>query len=341
MSLDVLKEDLKNNKIRTLYLFYGPEDYLMKHYANSIEKSLLTEDLKSLNKVVLEGKVEINKVRDNCETMPIFSDRKVVIVKNSGLFKPAKKAGDSTKKGKPANDDLTLLLQDLPSYVCLIFYEQEIDKRIKAIDAIKKNGLIVEFAYQKPDELIKWVIKRFKAAGVDIDMATASRLVENCEQGMTDILNEVEKLSAYLGGKNKVTLQDIEKVCTKSIKSRVFDLTDAIAEKNSTRALNLLNDMVVLKEPVPKILFMIARQFRQILQVKLLHSEGLNNGDIASKLGLTPFIAGKILKQAGSFSVERLKKAMGTCLEFDIAVKTGKLEDMTAAELLIIEFSRK
>ena len=341
MSLDILKEDLKNNKIRALYLFYGPEDYLMKHYADSIEKSLLTADLKALNKVVLEGKADINKLRDNCETMPIFSERKVVIVKNSGLFKPAKKAGDTAKKGKPANDDLSLLLQDLPPHVCLIFYEQEIDKRLKALDAIKKHGLIVEFAYQRPDELVKWVTKRLRAAGVEIDLATASRLVENCEQGMTEILNEVEKLIAYLGGKDRVTLQDIEKVCTKSIKSRVFDLTDAIAEKNSSRALNLLNDMVVLKEPVPKILFMIARQFRQILQVKLLHNEGSNNGEIASKLGLAPFIVGKILKQAGSFSVERLKAAMETCLEFDIAVKTGRLEDMTAAELLIIEFSRK
>ncbi len=340
MSLDILKDDLKNNKIRTLYLFYGPEEYLKKHFADSIEKSLLTADLKALNKVVLEGKAEISRITDHCETLPVFSERKLVIVKNSSLFKPGKKTADTAKKGKPAKDDLSALLQDLPAHVCLIFYEQEIDKRIKAVDVIKKQGLIVEFAYQKPDELTRWVIKRFRAAGAEIDQATASRLVENCEQGMTEILNEVEKLTAYLGGKQKVSFEDIEKVCTKSIKSRVFDLTDAISEKNSSKALKLLNDMVILKEPVPKILFMIARQFRQILQVKLLHAEGSNNGEIASKLGLTPFIAGKILKQAGSFSVERLKKAMEECLEFDIAVKTGKLEDMTAAQLLIIEFSR-
>lgn len=339
MSLEILKDDLKNNKIRSLYLFYGPEEYLKRHYIDSIEKSLLSEDLKALNKVVLEGKVELNRILDNCETLPIFSDRKVVIVKNSGLFKPSKKAGDTAKKGKSANDDLSAILQDLPSHVCLVFYEQEIDKRIKAIDVIKKHGLVVEYAYQKPEELVKWVIKRFRASSRDIDMATASRLVETCEQGMTEILNEVEKLLAYLGDKQKVTIQDIEMVCTKSIKSRVFDLTDAIAGKNSSKALMLLNDMVVLKEPIPKILFMIARQFRQILQVKLLHNEGLNMGEIASKLGLAPFVAGKILKQAGSFTVERLKKAMETSLEFDIAVKTGKINDMTAAELLIIEFS--
>ncbi len=340
MSLDILKEDLKTNRIGKLYLFYGPEEYLKKYYADSIEEKLISEDLKALNKVVLEGKTEIGRIIDNCETLPVFSDRKLVIVKNSGLFKPSKKAGDTAKKGKGGNEELAALLQDLPGHVCLIFYENEVDKRIKAVDAIKKNGLVVEFGYQKPDELVRWVIRRFKAAGKEMDMVTASQLVESSEQGMTELLNEAEKLMSYLGDRQKVTPQDIDKVCTKSIKSRVFDLTDAIAEKDSSKALRVFNDMLVLKEPVPKILFMIARQFRQILHVKLLHKEGSNTGEIASQLSMTPYIAGKILKQAGSFSVDRLKKAMETSLEFDIAVKTGKLEDVAAAEMLIIEFSK-
>ena len=341
MSVDILKDDIKNNRIKSLYLFYGPEDYLMRHYTGLMEKSLLSEDLKTLNRVVLEGKAEINKIRDNCETMPVFSDRKMVIVKNSGLFKPAKKASETTsKKGKSSGDDLTQLLKDLPDHVCLIFLEQEIDKRLKAVlDTVKKHGLLVEFAFQKPEDLVKWVVKKMRSAGVEIDISTASRLVENCEQGMTEIQNEVEKLVAYLEGNGKATIKDVEKVCTKSIKSKVFDLTDAISEKNSTRALKLLNYMVVLKEPIPKILFLIARQFRQILQVKLLQAEGKNTGEIASKLGLMPFIAGKLLKQASGFKVEGLKEAMEICLEYDIAVKTGRLEDRTAAELLIIEFS--
>jgi DNA polymerase III, delta subunit len=340
MSLDILKEDIKNKKIRKLYLFYGPEEFLKRFYTDSIEKILLTDDLKALNRVVFEGKIEVNAIIDNCETMPVFSDRKVVIVRNSGLFKPQKKAGSEEKKSKPKKDDISDFLADLPPHVCLIFYENEVDKRVKVIDVIKKQGLVVEFAYQKPEELVRWVVKKLKASGKEIDMATAAQLVENSEQGMTEILNEVEKLTSYLGDKQRVTMQEIEKVCTKSIKSRVFDLTDAIAAKNTRKAMMLLNDMVILKEPIPKIMFMIARQFRQILQVKLLHESGASNGEIASKLGMMPFIVGKVIKQAESFPASDLKKAMETCLELDLAVKTGRLEDRIAAELLIIGFSR-
>lgn len=341
MSLDLLKDDIKNKKIRKLYLFFGPEDFLKKYYAESLEKLLLSEDMKAMNKIVLEGKQELGKLTDYCETLPVFSDRKLVIVRNSGLFK-SKKKGDENKKtkSKPQNDDLTVFLQDLPEHVCLVFYESEVDKRLKTLEVIRKNGLVVEFEYQKPDELARWITRKLKACGREIDQITAARLVETCEQGMTEILNEIDKLTAYTEGRVKITPEDIEQVCTKSIKSRIFDLTDAIAGKRNSRALALLNDMIILKEPVPKILFMIARQFRQILQVKLLHEDGCSIDEIASRMSISPYIAGKIHKQASSFALQRLKKAVEASLELDLAVKTGRLEDRMAAELMIIEFSK-
>lgn len=341
MSLELLKDDIKNKKVRKLYLFFGPEEFLKKYYLDSLEKILLSDAYKSLNRVVLEGKQDIGKLTDYCETLPVFSERKLIIVRNSGLFKSKKKDGEA-KKGKPQsqNDELSILLQDLPDHVCLVFYEPEVDKRLKALEAVKKNGLVVEFEYQKPDELVRWVSRKFKSSGRDIHSDTAAKLVEYCEQGMTEILNEIEKLLAYTQGQKEITPEDIEKVCTKSIKSRIFDLTDAIAEKQSSKALGLLNDMILLKEPVPKILFMIARQFRQILQVRLLKDEGCGLSEIATRMGMPSFIAGKILKQASNFSPAKLKKAVETSLELDIAVKTGKLQDRTAVELLLIEFSK-
>lgn len=339
MSLDLLKEDLKKNNIRSLYLFYGQEEYLKKYYLDRIEGCLLTEDLKALNKVVMEGKPEIGKIIDNCETLPVFAEKRLVVVKNSGFFKSKKGKGDS-----PAASSNTLLkcLQDVPSHTCLVFYEAEIDKRMKQLlDAFKNNGLVVEFPYSKPDELVRWVIRRIKASGKDIDMAAASMIVENCEQGMTEIGNEIDKLMDFTANRELVKLEDVEAVCTKSIKSRIFDLTDAISEKNGTKALKVVNDMTILKEPMQKILFMITRQFRQILQIKLLSNEGVSVNEAAGKIGVTPYGAGKLLKQSKGFSVEDLKRALDSSLEMDIAVKTGKLDDRMAVDLLIMEFAKK
>jgi len=341
MSIEVLKNHIKTNDIKNLYLFYGHEEYLKKYYLDLIEKDIVKDDMKTINSVLLEGKVDIRGIVDNCDTLPLFSDRKIVIVKNSGLFKSGKKAeGEGGKgKGKAAKDDLLSFLQNVPEYTCLIFVEEDIDKRLKTVDAVKKNGLVVEFSYQKPAELVKWVIKVFKSYNKSIDHDTASQLVNNSEQGMNEILNEINKLVLYLENREKASIEDVEKVCTKSIKSRIFDLTDAIAEKNRTKAFKILEDMVVLKEPMPRILFMITRQLRHVLEMKLLIKEGVGLNEAAAKLGMPPFIAGKVARQAREFDVRTLEKTFEESLELDVAVKTGKISDRLAVEMLIVSFS--
>jgi DNA polymerase III subunit delta len=325
MSIDILKEELKNKKVRNLYLFYGPEEYLKQYYINTIEDMILKADFKSLNKIIFEGKSDSKKIIDISETVPMFSDKKLIIIKNSNLLKPNKKAQDDDGKGKPINDEFLSFLQNIPEYACVLFYETEIDKRMKAIDIIKKNGLIIEFPFQKPAELIKWVLKAFKSHKKEIDVLTASRLIETSEQGMNEILNEINKVVMF----------------TKSIKSRIFDLTDAIAEKNITAALKLLNDMVILKEPIPKILFMITRQLRHVLEMKLLNAKGLSGNEAATRIKVSPYAASKLQKQTKYFNIEVLKNAIEESLDLDLAIKTGKLNDRIALELLISKLAEK
>ena len=280
---------------------------------------------------MLEENIELSKIIEACETMPIFCEKKLVLVKNSGMFK----SRGGTKGKQKKKDELLDYLQNVSSHVCLIFWEREIDKRLKLVDTIKKKGFVVEFPYQNQNELVRWVIKIVQSNDKEIDTKTASFLVEICEPGMNDILNELDKVLLFLGDRSKVTVDDIEKLCTKSIKSRIFDLTDAIAERNVDAALKLLNDMIILKEPLPKILFLIAKQLRQVLGMRLLHDEGLGMKEACAKLGVTPYVGSKIFKQANSFSPDRLKEAIQEALELDISIKTGKINDRTALELLI------
>ncbi len=339
MSLDILKGQIKNNDIKNIYLFYGAEEYLKKYYIDLIEKKVVREDFKTMNKIVFEGKVDLNKLTDACETVPLFSEKKLVIVKNTGLFKQKKKTEPDGSKASASKDKLLAALQSIPSYTCVIFYEEEIDKRLKSVDFIKKNGLIVEFPFQKPVELVKWVIKVFKSNNKEIGQDLASELVNSSEQGMNEILNEVNKLVAFLGDREKLTHEDIEKVLTKSVKSRIFDLTDAIAQKEISKTYEILEEITILKEPMPKILFMIARQFRQILEIKLYNEAGMGSDEIARKMGLHPFIAGKIQKQSKHFDTDTLKRVIKESLELDVEIKTGKINDRLAVEILLAMFS--
>lgn len=343
MSEEQLRQDIKTKNIRSLYLFYGPEEYLKKNYTGYIESLLLSDELKLMNKVVLEGKATPAAIIDNCETLPVFSEKRIVIVKNSGLFK-VKKKEQTDKKGKQSRqnkqeDELANLFANMPKHVCLIFLEQEVDRRVKYVELIKDNGLVVEFDFRRPEELAKWVIKMMRTNGHITDISTAAQMVEYCEPDMSNLYNEIEKLCAYAGDRTEITMNDVIKVCTRSVKSRIFDLTDAIAMRQCAKALSLLDDMITLKEPVQKIMFMIARQFRQLLQVKLLIEAGASQSEITSKLKLNPYVAGKIIKQAQRFTTEKLEDAISVGLDLDIAIKTGKIEDRAAVELMIADLT--
>ena len=264
---------------------------------------------------------------DNCETLPAFFDRRLIVVKNSGLF-----------KGTSGNE-LADFLQNVPAHACLVFIEEEIDKRVKYVKLIEKYGLIVAFNFKMPDELAGWVMKRIKELDHETNPRTAALIVEYCEPGMDDILNEIKKLCSFAGNRREITEEDVERVCTRSVKSRVFELTDAIAANQVARALSLLNDMEVMKEPMPKVMYMIARQFRQLIQVKLMLREGAAQSVIASHFRVQPFIARKLINQAQKFTGEKLEKAVSTGLELDLSVKTGRLDSKAAVELMIASLS--
>lgn len=347
----ILWKSIKENKIGRLYLFFGPEGYLIRNYCAEMEKKLLAEEFRLLNKAVLDGKVMPAQIIENCQTYPVFSDRRLVIVRDSGLFRSGRKgdaAGDTdpdggkkargTGKGK-GGDELSGFLQDLPEHVCLVFIEKEIDRRSKYVGLAEKHGLVVQFDFRKPDELTGWVIRKLREMKHDASPRTAAMIVDYCEPSMDDILNELSKLCAYAGERKTINEDDVAKVCTRSIKSRVFDLTDALAAKQSRAALSILNDMAALKEPMPRITFMIARQFRQLIQAKLMVQEGAGRNEIASFFKVPPFIAGKIMKQAAGFDMDSLRKAVETGLELDLAVKNGRLDDRAAIELLIMSLS--
>ena len=199
MSMDILKKELKENNIRNVYLFYGPEEYLKKYYIDTITQQLLSSDDMELNYSCTDGKIEADSVIQNCETLPVFCEKKVIIVKNSGLFK---------SEGKGAKGKLEEYLTSIPEYTCLIFVENEVDKRLKLVNSIKKSGMVVEFAYQKPADLVKWVIKVVKSYKKDIVPLAASYIVENSEYSMTELLNEINKLIVFAADKKDISLDD-------------------------------------------------------------------------------------------------------------------------------------
>ena len=158
---------------------------------------------------------------------------------------------------------------------------------------------------------------------------------------MGNIRMELEKLISYTEGRDVVTAEDIEEICTTQTTNRIFDMVRAVTEKNQKRALDLYYDLLTLKEPPMRILFLLAKQYRQLLLVKQFAAAGLAQPEMASRLGVPAFAVRNIASCARAYTISELEQAVKDFVDAEEAVKTGRLEDKLSVELLIIKYSSK
>ncbi len=330
MSIDVLKKQLKEKKIGKLYFFTGSEQYLTRYYEKQITESLLDKDSKTFNYTIYEGKLTLGELSEAVSVFPVFSSRRIVIVKESTIF-----------KGEVKGQGWNSFFDSLPDYICLIFIQSEVDKRTSLYKALKNKSILVEFNRQKEEALVKWVMKVFSSYKKKISQSDAAYLVGLLDPDMTFMLLEIEKIVQYIGDKDTVNSSDILEVVSKSVKSIIFDLTDAVSQHQMAKAIRIVDELLQLKEPIQLIMTMVSRQMGILLKMKKTEGKRLSNAEIAKIVGIQPFLIGKVQRQASSFTEEKLKILIRKCMETDLAVKTGKMEARTALELFILEMGVK
>lgn len=318
-----INNDIKSGQFQPVYLLYGGERYLQKQYRDKLKKALCGED-DNMNNHFFEGKgISIGEVIDLAETMPFFADRKVIFIENSGYL-------------KSGGEQLAEYIGEQNETTILIFVESEVDKRSKLFKAIQSKGCAVEFVEQDENTLKRWVAGMLGREGKKITENTVQLFLTKTGTDMENIYTELEKLICYCMDKEIVTAEDVEVICTTRITSHIFDMVDAIADKKQAKALQLYYDLLALKEPPMRILFLIARQCNILLQVKAMKGKGYNNKDMASAIGVPPFALNKYAAQAGKFKTAVLKKAVAKCVEAEEAVKTGRMNDVMSVEILIM-----
>ncbi len=318
--------------IKNLYLCYGQEDYMKKHYVNNIKNQILDPAYEIMNLERQEGKgVSVDQIIDFAETMPFMSERRLMIIVDSGLFKSGKKE-ESTK--------LANYIDKLPSSVCLVFMESEIDKRLSLYKKVNKNHEAVEFKVPTERELTSWTKKELRRYKVNMPSQVMDYFIRVVPPGMESIINEIKKLASYKVD-GEVTVEEIDQVCTQSLDIRIFELVKMLGNKDTRVVLEIYSNLLEMKEAPIKILAMMARQFRMILKVKYMRQKGHGNQSIVSRTGFRSFMVTECIRQGSNFTFAQLEMAIKECLEADVNIKTGMMKPELAVELILIKYSSK
>ncbi len=323
--MNTLKEHIKSNKFSPVYLLYGEEDYLMKMYKDNLKMGIIGDDL-TMNYSYYEGKnIDVTQVIDTAKTLPFFSDKRLIIIENSNFFETQ----------NPLSDDLS----SFPDSTYIIFVQDKTDKRTKLYKQIKKLGTVSEFKELSERNLGIWVASQLKKDNKKITQNDVNYLLEKTGPSMVNLQNELEKLICFCLDKDVITKEDIDAVCIEQTEGKIFQMIDAITNKEKDIALNYYYDLLELKESPMSIMFLLSRHFKILIQIKDLNKLGFNNSDIGKKAGVNPYFVGKYITQARKVPMNTLKHNLYLCNETDGDIKRGNQTDQLGVEILIIQFA--
>ena len=313
---------LKENQFQNIYLLYGEERYLKRQYTEKLKAALAGDD--TMNVHFYEGKdVPVAEIIDLAETMPFLASRRVIFLADTGLFKSG---GEQMAEYLSAPNETTFF----------VFTESEVDKRSKLFKTVSSKGCAVEFTTQDENTLKRWVASLLAKAGKKVTESTVTHFLSKTGTDMQNIQMELEKLICYCWEREVVTSADVDAICTTRLQDRIFDMVEAVTRRQTAKALSLYYDLLALKVQPLQILAMLARQYNLTYQAKELKKRGLPDREIASKIGVPPFVVSKYLSQAGNYKSSELRRALEKCVEADHMVKSGQMNDRMSVELIIL-----
>ncbi len=345
------------------YIFHGENELDRDEAVVKLRRELAGGDpaMVELNTTVFDGsRVTLGELRHACDSIPFMAECRLVIV--HGLLTRLASGRKGEEQDTAADQDpawkrtfrqqLAAYLPGLAETTRLIFVEpktletsdpvlklaQERRKAKKEQEkkAGKEQETVMAFPLPKEQELVGWIQRRVKDGKGKISGEAAGMLAMLIGRDLRLLDLEIDKLLTYAGGERPVSAEDVRTLVSRARETNIFDLVDCVGRRETARALQWLHYLLEQGEHPLQILTMLARQVRILIQVSELRKQGLVPPEIASQLALHPYVVGKAIDQARKFEIAQLEAAHQRLVETDWAIKTGKMEETLALDLLVV-----
>lgn len=334
---------IRQQHIASLYLLHGEEAYYLRQIEQALIDSLIPAEDREMNLIVFDGDPSREELIATIETSPFFGEKNLILVRNTKLFSAGRKTEGTApqENSDRLTDRLQALFSNIPSYSHVVFITPDKpDKRRKLFKTLEKTGVVFEAAPLKGRELRNWLTERLGELTIKMAPDAQEHLltaVSMMPQVSLDFLNnELTKISLYTAGKPQATSQDLLQILSAVPEVSVFAMVEALSQRQTAQALQLLQEQLAAGEHPIRLLALLARQVRQLLQTKALIRQGSTAKEVADYFKVHPFIGEKLVKQSRGFSETILKTAILNLTAADRNLKTSR-GGPEALEKIIIE----
>lgn len=333
------KRHLNSKEMKNAYIMCGPDENLIKENVEFIKKKYIGDSINEFNYIEFDGlKVTCDEILNACETIPFGSEKKVVLIYRADMLKD--RDSDGFKDSNDVYKFFCEYIKELPPYTVFIMYyifKKDRDKpslKIKKLE--NKETMAVKVDKLKGTEFSTKVKALFQQRGVEIRNTELMLFCHEVQNNFSVIQGEVEKLCAYTEGRT-ITKQDIYKLIPVKNENDIFNLISFIAENNIKKAIDTLNELVFRGEKIPVILWLLEKQYYDLLIIKLRVLKGMSKNAIQKELNMHPYKCQILIGQCNSFTDKYLSYMIGQCMECEKRIKTLSREPKIDIEMLIVE----
>ena len=322
-----LKQQIKDRSFYQVYLLTGDEGYMI-HLAKHMLLHALVPEGDTMNYHTFDSDTfDYQEIVGLAATYPFFSEKRVILLDDAGILK----AGTNEFKD---------LLSDLPETTCFIIIEEKADKRSSLYKQIKKKGYIVDAQKKdlKEQDMMRHAAGRLKNAGKKIRKKDALALVRLTGKDLYRLTREVDKLISYVGEAEEITMQDIDSLVSVRTEDRIFDLVEAIASGDKKMVQYAYREMIILREPPLRILYMMIRQYRILLIVYDMMKKGMPDRRISEVSGVRYYL-NKTKALLKGYDEDKLMRILDLCLETEEEIKTGLTDERIGLEALLVRLT--
>ena len=333
-----------------LYIFYGADQFRAREELSRVRRELDKDGNLSHNTVRFEGtevrSLKPAELRSASHTASFFAENRLVIVEGllarlGGTRRRRSSSGRTRARSESSAaseaEEFLDVLANLPETTTVVLLDENVADGLRT--ELEGMGTVRQFAVLRGDQLRGWAAERVRAQGATFAAGALDRLgslIDGAHLG--ELASEVDKLITYAGGR-AVQAQDVDEMVSGAVQYQTWDLTDAVIEGRTDRALGVLRRMDAKNQPSQLLSYMLVRQYRQLILAQAYLREGMSQGQIGSQMGLQGFVLKKIIDQASRYQADRLETAYRRLLENDVAVKTGVMDANASFEMLVVSLA--
>ncbi|SJZ94854.1 DNA polymerase III, delta subunit [Pilibacter termitis] len=330
---------IKKGEIAPVYLLFGTEEYLFDQVKQALEATLFPEGRDDMSFSFYDmNTTSLSEVVNDALELPFFAEKKLIFAEDS-LFLTAKKVA----KGVEHNvEELLEYLKSPSESTVLVFCVREnLDGKRKVVKALKKEATVLELSPLKEEEVRRYLLDFFKNEGISIDKHALEELLVRTHFSLTMAMNEARKVQVFVGDKGVATKEEITQLVAKTLDQDIFELTGLIFEGNADRALLVLEDLILQGESLIALNALFISQVRLFLQVKILLSEGFQQGAIASATGANPYRVKLAMGRVRRMDKRLLMEIFEKSVVLDHKMKSSPLDTKVLFQLFIMEICGK